>query len=156
MRQFSSSFLICFLSFMLLRIAGFAGIMSIFTFSQPSTSAVFCVQCHALLDMPATLSNTLTCRLCKFEMPFDASVFDSQPAVWSKKFTAKSSAEIAKSLAKEVKAQPKAKKATITQDCPKCANETMLYNTAQLRSADEGQTVFYECPRCGYQYNENQ
>lgn len=32
--------------------------------------------------------------------------------------------------------------------CPKCGNEKMSYATLQLRSADEGQTVFYTCTNC--------
>lgn len=34
--------------------------------------------------------------------------------------------------------------------CPKCGNEKMSYATLQLRSADEGQTVFYTCTACKY------
>lgn len=32
--------------------------------------------------------------------------------------------------------------------CPKCGNDKMSYATLQLRSADEGQTVFYTCTKC--------
>ena len=39
--------------------------------------------------------------------------------------------------------------------CPGCGNEGMSYTTRQLRGADEGQTVFYLCPKCKYQDNEN-
>ncbi|WUR03962.1 DNA-directed RNA polymerase I subunit RPA12 [Vairimorpha necatrix] len=41
------------------------------------------------------------------------------------------------------------KGAKIKYQCPNCNAEEMMYNTAQLRSADEGQTVFYSC-ECGY------
>ncbi|CAD26438.1 DNA-DIRECTED RNA POLYMERASE I SUBUNIT M [Encephalitozoon cuniculi GB-M1] len=39
--------------------------------------------------------------------------------------------------------------AKIKHRCPACGAEEMMYNTAQLRSTDEGQTVFYSC-KCGY------
>lgn len=38
----------------------------------------------------------------------------------------------------------------IKEKCPKCGNDEMVYHTMQLRSADEGQTVFYNCKKCGY------
>ena len=44
----------------------------------------------------------------------------------------------------------KAKGARVAEKCPKCGNEEMIFTTAQLRSADEGQTVFYTCVKCAY------
>jgi DNA-directed RNA polymerase I subunit RPA12 len=35
--------------------------------------------------------------------------------------------------------------------CDKCGRKEMFFTTAQLRSADEGSTVFYRCV-CGYRY----
>ncbi len=39
--------------------------------------------------------------------------------------------------------------ATIQETCPECGRTEMRYYTVQLRSADEGSTVFYNCD-CGY------
>jgi DNA-directed RNA polymerase I subunit RPA12 len=36
----------------------------------------------------------------------------------------------------------------IQQNCDKCGREEVRYYTQQLRSADEGTTIFYECD-CG-------
>lgn len=41
--------------------------------------------------------------------------------------------------------------AKIKHRCPACGAEEMMYNTAQLRSTDEGQTVFYSC-ECGHKF----
>lgn len=38
----------------------------------------------------------------------------------------------------------------VERKCPQCQNDTMSYATLQLRSADEGQTVFYTCTKCKY------
>jgi len=46
-------------------------------------------------------------------------------------------------------------RATVDEKCPQCGHEGMEFYTMQLRSADEGQTVFYECPDCKYKYSQN-
>ncbi|XP_060524567.1 DNA-directed RNA polymerase I subunit RPA12 [Cylas formicarius] len=43
----------------------------------------------------------------------------------------------------------------VDRKCPRCGNEKMSYATLQLRSADEGQTVFYTCTKCEYKESEN-
>lgn len=39
---------------------------------------------------------------------------------------------------------------TVEEDCPSCGGHTAYYRTMQLRSADEGQTIFYTCVACRY------
>ena len=45
----------------------------------------------------------------------------------------------------------KAERATVEQDCenPNCDNNLMYFYSRQVRSVDEGQTVYYECTKCG-------
>jgi DNA-directed RNA polymerase I subunit RPA12 len=43
----------------------------------------------------------------------------------------------------------KIEKTIMNEDCPECDSKQMYYFTRQMRSADEGQTVFYECVKCG-------
>lgn len=46
-------------------------------------------------------------------------------------------------------------RATVDEPCPKCGHQGLEFYTLQLRSADEGQTVFYECPSCSHKYSQN-
>ena len=46
-------------------------------------------------------------------------------------------------------------RALIEETCPACSHRRMYFHTRQLRSADEGQTVFYECEKCGHTFSHN-
>lgn len=81
------------------------------------------------------ISEEIRCRRCNALLKFK----QSTPISISKEFTEKT---------ESVDIQVKGAKINIP--CPSCGKNEMVYNTAQLRSADEGQTVFYSCEACGY------
>jgi len=41
-------------------------------------------------------------------------------------------------------------------ECPKCHNMTAYYWTRQTRAADEGETKFHQCTKCGHKWREYQ
>lgn len=48
-------------------------------------------------------------------------------------------------------------RSTVDEPCVKCGSRPLEFYTMQLRSADEGTTVFYEClnEACGHTWNQN-
>lgn len=50
--------------------------------------------------------------------------------------------------AKEIEDEDESEGPVVDRKCPQCNNDKMSYATLQLRSADEGQTVFYTCTKC--------
>lgn len=95
---------------------------------------MFC-ECGAFIHFPLLASENIICKRCSMVIE------EYKPVLVTtvKNFTHK-----------EEQVQDEVKGAKIKMDCPQCGNKEMLYNTAQLRSADEGQTVFYTCDKCGY------
>lgn len=43
----------------------------------------------------------------------------------------------------------------VAEPCPKCEYHELRFYTMQMRSVDEGQTVFYECEKCNHTYSTN-
>lgn len=46
-------------------------------------------------------------------------------------------------------------RAKVDEECPSCGHKGLYFYTMQLRSADEGSTVFYECDECGHKFSVN-
>lgn len=57
-----------------------------------------------------------------------------------------------RSAVQTVELSDRKNEAVIKEKCPDCGNDELRYYTVQLRSADEGSTVFYECSDCGHKY----
>jgi DNA-directed RNA polymerase I subunit RPA12 len=60
-----------------------------------------------------------------------------------------SSLRAKRSAVRTLTAEDRKTEATINQTCQACGRPEMRYYTLQLRSADEGTTVFYSC-ECGH------
>ncbi|CAO3638524.1 unnamed protein product [Cunninghamella echinulata] len=97
-------------------------------------SLIFCPECGNILDMPG--GDETFYFVTNVVMPTLFLIFQSP-------LKAK----------RHLVQQSQQKEAEAT--CPQCGNDEMAYHTMQLRSADEGQTIFYNCKKCGYKYSVN-
>ncbi|KAJ1993285.1 DNA-directed RNA polymerase I core subunit rpa12 [Dimargaris cristalligena] len=116
-------------------------------------SLIFCSQCGNLLDDPGS-SQSLLCEICGETKNCDQYegieiLTQSGPNAFPSALRNK------KSLVQNDLSKMREEAATIAQTCEKCGAEEMEYHTRQMRSADEGQTIFYNCRRCGYKYSAN-
>ncbi len=111
----------------------------------------FCPNCGTILDPPT--DDSIKCTFCPFECkfhehpipPVHTSSAPKQRPTWvdDVQDTAGDTSENMN------------KHAVIEEPCPKCGNPELYFYTMQLRSVDEGSTVFYECPKCKHKYSQN-
>ena len=126
-------------------------------------SLLFCTACGSLLDLPSN-DDVITCTPCgtvqdarSTSVPL-TTVYDNLSIVTRSHPSAFPSVLRQKrQLVSPVnrKDEETMEQATIKEKCPGCGNEEMNFHTLQLRSADEGTTVFYDCPKCGYKFSQN-
>ena len=136
-------------------------------------SLIFCLDCGNLLDNPSSSATTdvsatdksgdfIICSQCQAEYP--KAQFTNLKVVTTTAADAfpsalRSKRSVVKTSLKQHELGPGgaggAGGAVIKEKCPKCGNDEMHYHTLQLRSADEGATVFYTCTKCGYKYRTN-
>merc|ERR1712071_428730 len=112
----------------------------------------FCPRCGAILP---TLGPTggLVCVICKLEVEVDTEALAEHLVSYGIQLNTRSNyiEELKLKNAQKTGAEgPLAERR-----CPKCGNDTMSYASLQLRSADEGQTVFYTCTKCQFKETEN-
>lgn len=110
----------------------------------------FCY-CGTILDPPEF--DEIRCTYCGFNAKFQ----EVLPQVG---ITTTTSASTQVPLWAKDKSKPEAegkmdKHAIIEETCSKCGHPELYFYTMQLRSVDEGSTVFYECPKCSFKYNQN-
>ncbi|KAG8248788.1 DNA-directed RNA polymerase I subunit RPA12-like [Homalodisca vitripennis] len=109
----------------------------------------FCPQCGTILPLVGEAGG-VTCYLCKIS--YGPEVFGRMEANYRIYFNRYS--ETGKKRV-EMDEGEEADGPVVERRCPKCNNDRMSYATLQLRSADEGQTVFYTCTKCKFKENEN-
>ena len=110
----------------------------------------FCPHCRATLKVET--SGDIACDVCHYQSNLDqwpqlpTTTTYSMPRptpLWAK--TDEEQAALRRSR------DPV--RATIEEPCLKCNAPQVGYYTVQLRSVDEGQTVFYECSECKYTWS---
>ncbi|KAK7556995.1 transcription factor S-II-domain-containing protein [Phyllosticta citricarpa] len=115
-------------------------------------SLVFCTDCGNLLDGSTGNENAvLICEVCGAQCKDTAAksiVTRSKPSSFPSSLRAK------RSEVQQLSEDNMQTDAVINQTCEKCGREEVRFYTQQLRSADEGTTVFYTC-ECGHKWNTN-
>ncbi|XP_030051229.1 DNA-directed RNA polymerase I subunit RPA12 [Microcaecilia unicolor] len=108
----------------------------------------FCPECGSILPLPG-LQDSVTCPRCKFKI--DVKDFEGKVVQSSTVFNKLEGSTMLHQGEERVEIQGP----LIERKCPRCSHEGMTYHTRQMRSADEGQTVFYMCMKCKYQEKED-
>jgi DNA-directed RNA polymerase I subunit RPA12 len=112
-------------------------------------SLVFCTSCGNLLPETEGLQNALLkCHVCHTLCQDTSSqtiITHSKPSAYPSTLRSKHSD------VQQTTAADRVTLATIQQTCEKCGREEVRWHEQQLRSADEGSTIFYVC-ECGNKY----
>ncbi|KAM8840168.1 DNA-directed RNA polymerase I subunit RPA12 isoform 1-T2 [Spinachia spinachia] len=108
----------------------------------------FCSQCGNVLPLPG-IQDVVRCPRCSFCIP--GTEFSGREI----RSTVVLNPEKQSSVALKDEEDAELKGPVIDRRCPRCNKEGMVYHTRQMRSADEGQTVFFTCIHCRYQEKED-
>lgn len=117
-------------------------------------SLIFCQTCGNLLPAISEKTAELKCDLCR--RIYDTHQFQNLKVVTETAENAFPSSLKAKRSAVKttLEAEEFEDGAIIKEKCPECGNDEMQFQTLQLRSADEGATVFYTCTKCQYKFRQ--
>ena len=112
----------------------------------------FCSQCGDLLDFEIIRDNFIVCQKCNNLVDINI-IISHQLESKNEYYNYKEWKDKLENKEDRLKKQQDIIKSTIRQDCIKCDSKKFYYYTMQLRNADEGSTVFYECVKCHYKFS---
>ncbi|XP_062845558.1 DNA-directed RNA polymerase I subunit RPA12 [Trichomycterus rosablanca] len=108
----------------------------------------FCPECGNVLPIPG-LQDFITCPRCAFKVP----VLDLTGQVIRSSVVFNSLEQSSSAVQSDESSELKGP--VVDRRCSRCNKEGMVYHTRQMRSADEGQTVFFTCIHCRYKEKED-
>ncbi|WWC72648.1 uncharacterized protein I206_106612 [Kwoniella pini CBS 10737] len=120
-------------------------------------SLLFCPACGTLLDLPRDEQDEIACHQCGRKEP--ASSYENLPTkTYSSPHAFPSTLRQKRALVQNKVQDGEAAKdrdPVAQEKCQKCGHIGLSYKEMQLRSADEGSTIFYKCLNCGDQTSTN-
>ncbi|XP_063781657.1 DNA-directed RNA polymerase I subunit RPA12 [Pseudophryne corroboree] len=113
-----------------------------------SSESDFCADCGSVLPPPGA-QDTVTCPCCshRTQVTVFLDKYVQTSVVFNKLDTI--------ALLNETNETGVLKGPVLDRRCSRCGCEKMVYHTRQMRSADEGQTVFFTCVQCRFQEKED-
>nr|XP_019545667.2 DNA-directed RNA polymerase I subunit RPA12-like [Aedes albopictus] len=118
---------------------------------KSSITPGFCPDCGSILPL-LRMTGGVSCYSC--HKAYDESVYGTMEVNYKIHFNSYESRKAEKQQGSQ-KTAAAAEGPVVSRKCPKCDNDKMSYATVQLRSADEGQTVFFTCTKCQFKESEN-
>ena len=122
--------------------------------THEATNNKFCTRCQSIMSIPNE-SGKMECKNCQYTSQYNPSLYKNT-IIYSKLIETKLKARHDEmSLNNNKKDTLVQKRSVINEPCPnESCNSTFLeFYTRQMRSVDEGQTVFYECKQCGHTFS---
>ncbi|KAL1500958.1 hypothetical protein ABEB36_006369 [Hypothenemus hampei] len=101
----------------------------------------FCTNCGSILP-PLRDTGGITCYACSQQFNPNSLIDVNSIVQYTIHFNYRKAKQY-----QEEKDENQEEGPVVERKCPKCGNQRMSYATLQLRSADEGQTVFYTCTK---------
>ncbi|SMQ53859.1 unnamed protein product [Zymoseptoria tritici ST99CH_1A5] len=116
-------------------------------------SLVFCTDCGNLLENNTGRKALLTCDVCGTQNKDTSSkvvVTHSKPSAFPSTLRTRLRSDV-----QEILEEDRQKGNWINVQCENCGEPRVTFYEKQLRSADEGSTIFYTCPACNHKWNTN-